>query len=50
MIPQITDSPFIFIGAGARDVMDIDKPNKKESHVDEGFDAVADGGIGINLR
>lgn len=51
MIPQnYRFHPFIFIGAGARDVMDIDKPSKRESHVDEGFDAVADGGIGINLR
>ncbi len=43
--------PFVFIGAGARYIGDIDKPSKgADDIVEEGTDFVADGGLGIDFR
>ena len=42
--------PYVFVGAGARGIFDIDKPSKETSHVKEGFDPLVQGGIGIECR
>ncbi len=42
--------PFVFAGVGTRGIFNIDKPSKETSHVDEGFDFVAQGGLGIEVN
>lgn len=42
--------PFVFAGVGARGIFNIDKPTKESSQVEEGWDLVAQAGLGIEVR
>ena len=50
MLQKYKIHPYVFVGVGARDVMDIDKPSKSADQVEAGWDFVVNGGLGIELR
>lgn len=42
--------PFVYAGVGTRGIFDLEKPTKESSYVEEGWDFVLNGGLGIELR
>ena len=49
-IAQYRVHPFVFAGVGTRGIFNIDKPTKESSQVEEGWDLVAQAGLGIEVR